>query len=551
MSSNEVLKTAGALLALALLALGVAATSSASATVLCKTATSPCTSGPYGVGTLVELDLKSETKSVLHTPAGNIECSEAVLEAEITKAGGEATNVSGANFFAPTFKGCNATVTALKAGTFTIEAPSGGNGTLKLEGLETTTEFKGLHCIYSGSTSLPITGGEMASAGGAATLSHTGGKGGAFCGTTAEWTVEYTVTAPAPLFVEEKAAPSVALCKTATSPCSGAGSTYGKGTVVEASLKSGTNFSLQTGFGEVKCLESTIKGEVTNAGGSGTPVSIAVTSFNLGNCNCGVTVLQKGSFSIEEAAAGNGNLVSSNFETTAECLAFHCVFKTSSTPIGTWKGGETATVAMEGKMPRTGGRSESSCGSEGTLAAEYKVTSPAPMYVEEKAAPSPVLCNTATNPCSSSYGKGTVIEANVNSGVNSILHTANGNVECSEGTLDAEVTSSEGISGVITVFNFKECNGVVVVNSAGIFSGGGNGTLNLRQFETTTEFKGFHCIYTGPASFFLAGGAMAATGGTATLNRMSGRSGTFCGSTASWTVTYTVTKPEPLYMEET
>lgn len=544
----------GALLAVSALTLSVLAAPSASATVLCKTATSPCTSGPYGVGTLVELSLKSETKSVLHTLVGNIECSEASLEAEITKVGGAATNVSGSSLNSK-FKGCNGTVTVLKAGTFTVESPTEGNGTLKLEGLETTTEREGVHCIYSGSVSLSLKGGEMASASGAVTLSHTGGKAGGFCGTTAEWTVEYTVTSPAPLFVEEKAAPSVSLCKTATNPCSGAGNTYPKGTTVEAGLKSGTKFSLTTSFGEIRCSESTIKGEVTNGGGSGTPVSIAVSSFSLGSCNCGVTVLQKGSFSIEEASAGNGKLVSSNFETTFECLEIHCVFKTSSTPIGTWKGGETATVAMEGKVPRTGGRSGSTCGSEGTLAAEYKVTSPAPMYVEEKAAPSPVLCKTATNPCSSPYAIGTEIQMSLRPGVKSVLHVANGALECNKGSLKGEVQTNEGVSGPITVFSFEECNGLVAILVRGTFSigstSGGNGTLKLRNFETTTEFKGVHCIYFGSAFFSLAGGETASSGGTATLDRTGGRSGAFCSSTASWTVEYSATAPAPLFAEET
>lgn len=100
---------------------------------------------------------------------------------------------------------CNATVTVLKLGTFKVEAPKELNGTLKLEGFETTVEASGFHCIFSGSASFSLKGGEMASLQGTSLIKRTGGRSGVFCGSEASWTAEYTVTSPAPLYVAGRA----------------------------------------------------------------------------------------------------------------------------------------------------------------------------------------------------------------------------------------------------------------------------------------------------------------------------------------------------------
>ena len=190
-------------LAIALLAIGLS-TTTASATVLCKTATNPCTGGTYGKGTTIEASLKSGTKSPLkNSSLGEVACEEASIKGEVTNAGGEGANASG-TITSLAFGKCNAkAIAVLKSGTFAIESTSGGNGTLKLEGFETTTELEGLHCIFSGTASVSLKGGEMASvATSGVSLSRTAGRSGTFCGGSATWNAEYTVTAPEPLYVE-------------------------------------------------------------------------------------------------------------------------------------------------------------------------------------------------------------------------------------------------------------------------------------------------------------------------------------------------------------
>lgn len=192
----------GLVLVPAILALSFTTASSASATVLCTTATSPCSGGVYGSGTTIEASLKGT--SVLHPPFGNVECSASSIKGEVTNPGSEEANVSGA-VKTLSLSTCNATVTVLKSGTFKVEAPKEGNGTLKLEGFETTVEALGFHCIFSGSASFSLKGGEMASLLGTSLIKRTGGRSGAFCGSEASWTAEYTVTSPAPLYVAGKA----------------------------------------------------------------------------------------------------------------------------------------------------------------------------------------------------------------------------------------------------------------------------------------------------------------------------------------------------------
>lgn len=188
-------------LAAALLTLGLGA-SSASATVLCKTASDPCTGGTYGEGTVIEATLKSSS----FWPLGTLNCSEGSMKGEVTNPGGEATDVVG-TFSSVSFGGCEkSAVSVLKPGTFKVKSPSGGNGTLVWEGFEITGKPSGIHCIYSGfmeTTALSLEGGETASLlASEATLRRSGGS--FVCGSSGQWTVEYTVTAPKPLYVAEK-----------------------------------------------------------------------------------------------------------------------------------------------------------------------------------------------------------------------------------------------------------------------------------------------------------------------------------------------------------
>ena len=184
-----------ALLVIGLLALGCAGT--ASATVLCKTATDPCTGGTYAKGTVLEASLKSGTKWKLVEGVGTLECGEAAIKGAVTNPGPEGPVAGSVSSLS--FGKCNNTVEVLKTGTFRIGSPSGSNGTLTLEGFEIKSIIAGVECIYGGPASISLTGGEMASAKASSTLTKTSGI--FLCVQQAEWTAEFTVTAPEPLYV--------------------------------------------------------------------------------------------------------------------------------------------------------------------------------------------------------------------------------------------------------------------------------------------------------------------------------------------------------------
>lgn len=72
---------------------------------------------------------------------------------------------------------------------------------------------------------------------------------------------------------------------------------------------------------------------------------------------------------------------------TVEVSGFHCIYKTSSTDIGTLTGSANTesnpTLDIEATIPRTGGRSGAFCGSTAKWTGSYKVTAPNPLNVDD------------------------------------------------------------------------------------------------------------------------------------------------------------------------
>jgi len=205
LSARLLILSIAALASLALLGAG-----SASATVLCKTATSPCTGGTYGAGTVLKTVLK-EGEAAKFVPSLSI-CNESAIELEVTNAGGFGVKVSG-NVLGLTFAKCGSCpVSVLKKGTtFSIANNGGGNGNIEINGVELTAPSLSCgaqHCVYAGSfaTGITLVGGAMAMVDVEASIPRT--SGGFSCGTKIVWgaTFEgpgYTVTSPEPLYVSE------------------------------------------------------------------------------------------------------------------------------------------------------------------------------------------------------------------------------------------------------------------------------------------------------------------------------------------------------------
>ena len=161
-----------------------------------------------------------------------------------------------------------------------------------------------------------------------------------------------------------------------------------------------TTVTLHPPIGDIECKKSTVEGKVENLGSSTTTASGRIYALTFGECNAVVTPLPIkdtiegkevktfGGLEIHtrtEKADNNGTLTSSGSEVTVEFAGFHCIFKTSSTDIGTVTGsavtGGNATLDISAKIPRTGGRSGAFCGTEAEWTGSYKADKPASLNV--------------------------------------------------------------------------------------------------------------------------------------------------------------------------
>ncbi|HET7417796.1 MAG TPA: hypothetical protein VFJ61_09255 [Solirubrobacterales bacterium] len=190
----------GLALAAALAAVfAVFAAGTASATVICKTKTSPCGS-PYAKGTVFKAVLTPGTKAVLKAGFMTIECTEGNGSVEMTTSGGATETVKG-NTKTLSFGGCNAEVKVLKTGTGEIHWTSGTNGTFTAEGMEVTGSALGVDCVYGGKIGSGITlnGGTSPTISINAKLPLI--SGGFLCANPASMTASLTVIEPTPLYV--------------------------------------------------------------------------------------------------------------------------------------------------------------------------------------------------------------------------------------------------------------------------------------------------------------------------------------------------------------
>lgn len=183
--------------ATALAVLGI--TGTASATI----ATSPAGT-QIGVGTVIKSELTGT--AVLHPPIGDIECKKAGGEGKVTRAGSSTETPTGESFFV-SFSECNAEVVVLNKGTGEIHtegSTANGNGTMTSSGAEVTVTFSGFHCIFkTNNTDVGVlTGGTPAIAEVNSAIPRTGGRSGAFCGTTALLTATLKVTTPETVLID-------------------------------------------------------------------------------------------------------------------------------------------------------------------------------------------------------------------------------------------------------------------------------------------------------------------------------------------------------------
>lgn len=197
-------------IAIALLAVGGAGT--ASATVLCKTSTltTGCASGgqDYPASTTVEGNTNGGGATLESIPDNNIlnDCDESTFKAKTSNTGSATETVKG-QIESLTYSGCIHTEKTIKSGTIEFHHVTGGtasNGTFTIGGMEVTTEFLGVSCVYGAGTGVNagiVVGGNPAAIEISAVLPRV--SGGFLCPAEARWTTTYSVTTPKPLYVSE------------------------------------------------------------------------------------------------------------------------------------------------------------------------------------------------------------------------------------------------------------------------------------------------------------------------------------------------------------
>lgn len=175
------------------------------------------------------------------------------------------------------------------------------------------------------------------------------------------------------------------------------------------------------------------------------------------------------------------------------------------------------------------------------------------------------LCSTATTPCSGTkYLSGTKIKA-VNT-TNAVLTTSLTTVTCTASTVEGETTSSGGataVTGKTTALTFTGCTRTggekCTVTSTSLgnasVSGGSASTTGAFSYNVTSKTGanvtcGFfiNCTFT-TSSATLAGKNQ--TTGMPTVKAESislAREGGICPSTSTWTATYEIVEPTPLFV---
>jgi hypothetical protein len=182
--------------AMTLLAL---AASSASATVLCKSTTTPCQS-TYGIGTKLDASLISGGSFRLETGGSTIAtCTSGTIKGSTSTVGGELEAVT-VPIESLTWSGCSQTTTTIKTGELAILHSTGtDDGLVEFKGTEVTFSIFGVTCTYrpAGGT---LKGGENPSIEINAVAKKT--AGGVLCPAEAKWIAKYEVTEPKPIYVE-------------------------------------------------------------------------------------------------------------------------------------------------------------------------------------------------------------------------------------------------------------------------------------------------------------------------------------------------------------
>jgi len=179
------------------------------------------------------------------------------------------------------------------------------------------------------------------------------------------------------------------LCTATETPCSTANKyTTTQDKEIEASLESGTTVSFHgiNGFIDNTCSSSSVKGEISNAGGATATVAETVKEIVLGGCTNTTVPNNAAACGLEIhniAGTDNGTLTGSGCTVTMLLFGVECKFGLANgTHLGTVTGGAMGTPDIKAVVEKIDG-SSILCPDTELWEAKYTITKPAgAMFVE-------------------------------------------------------------------------------------------------------------------------------------------------------------------------
>lgn len=152
-------KTLGLGLMATMALMASAGADTASASVLCTTATNPCTS-PYANGTTIEASLESGTTSTFRNTESTIidTCTNSRVSGSLTNGSSTATARVAVTTTGLTFSACtNEPTTTVTGGEVEIHAiDDNGNGTVTAKGITVTMPFSGISCAFTAGSGVDL-----------------------------------------------------------------------------------------------------------------------------------------------------------------------------------------------------------------------------------------------------------------------------------------------------------------------------------------------------------------------------------------------------------
>jgi len=175
-------------------------------------------------------------------------------------------------------------------------------------------------------------------------------------------------------------AAATVLCSTTVDPCP-AGQDWVAGTVLDFSVSSGAAITWDETGGERlnSCTTSTMKGKITNTGGSTGTVTGPVEETSWGSCTFPTKTLNKGALEVHKIAGTSNGTVTADgtFEVTINTIWYgSCIYgATSGVSLGDITEGNPAVFHLNAVVEKHTG-SSLACPSTAKLLGTYTLTSP-------------------------------------------------------------------------------------------------------------------------------------------------------------------------------